>query len=121
MLLSARARAWWGPQVTSIYEGSSSAALLEGLMGRSAYEECPQAQYTGIALEFGTVPLEETLHALRGDQWLDNHPEAGATQAQTIKRRLRDAFYTDTDEWKQAVLAQGHEAALQAVEGLRLG
>jgi hypothetical protein len=113
-----RARAWWGPQVTSIYEGSSSAALLEGLMWMAAYEECPQAEYTGIALEFGTVSLEETFYALRGDQWLDNHPEVGAPQAEAIKRRLRDAFYTDTDEWKRAVLAQGCEVAFQAVDGL---
>ncbi len=114
----ARARQWWGAQVTSIYEGSSSAALLEGLMWLSAYEECPQAEYTGIALEFGTVPLEETFYALRADQWLDNHPEAGAPQAQAIKRRLRDAFYTDTPAWKHAVIAQGVEVALQAVRGL---
>jgi hypothetical protein len=26
-------------------------------MWTSAYEECPQAEYTGIALEYGTLPL----------------------------------------------------------------
>ncbi|MEW6707483.1 MAG: M14 family metallopeptidase [Pseudomonadota bacterium] len=114
----ARARRWWGPQVTSIYEGSSSAVLLEGLMWLAAYDECPQAQYTGVALEFGTVPLEETLYALRADQWLDNHPEAGAPQAAQIKRLIRDAFYADTPAWKDAVIAQGREVALQAVRGL---
>jgi hypothetical protein len=114
----ARARSWWGPQVTSIYEGSSSAALLEGLMWSAAYDECPQAEYTGIALEFGTVSLEDTFQALRADQWLDNHPEIGAPQAQAIKRQLRDAFYTDTPEWKAAIVAQGLEASLQAVNGL---
>jgi len=114
----ARARGWWGPQVTSIYEGSSSAALLEGLIWLAAYEECPQAEYTGIALEFGTVALEETFYALRADQWLDNHPEIGAPQAEAIKRQLRDAFYVDTDEWKAAILAQGREVSLQAVQGL---
>jgi hypothetical protein len=114
----ARARRWWGPQVTSIYEGSSSAALLEGLIWGAAYEECPQAEYTGIALEFGTVSLEETFDALRADQWLENHPEVGAPQAEVIKRRLRDAFYTDTDEWKTAILAQGREVSQQGVAGL---
>jgi hypothetical protein len=104
--------------VTSIYEGSSSAALLEGLMWSAAYDECPQAEYTGIALEFGTVSLEDTFQALRADQWLDNHPEIGAPQAQAIKRQLRDAFYTDTPEWKAAIVAQGLEASLQAVNGL---
>jgi len=114
----ARAVAWWGRGVTSIYDGSSSAAVIEGEVWRSAYEDCPQAAYTGIALEFGTVPLDETLNALRADQWLENHPEAPAAQQAQIKRRLRDAFYTDDDAWKQQVVEQAAEAAQQAVRGL---
>jgi hypothetical protein len=55
----ARARRWWGAGITSIYDGSSTSALLSGLMWTSAYEECPQADYTGIALEYGTLPLPE--------------------------------------------------------------
>ncbi len=114
----ARARAWWGPGVTSIYDGSSTSALLTGLMWLAAYQECPQAEYTGIALEYGTLPVLEVLDALRADQWLENHPEVGAAQADAIKRRMRDAFYTDTDAWKQRIVEQGREAALQAVAGL---
>jgi hypothetical protein len=30
------------------------------------------------------------------------------------------AFFTDTDEWKTAVVAQGTQAVQQAVDGLRL-
>src|SRR5205814_8817574 len=40
----ARARAWWGDEVTSIYDGTSSSAKLTGLMWLAAYEECPQAE-----------------------------------------------------------------------------
>ncbi len=114
----ARARAWWGNGITSIYDGSSTSAPLVGLMWMSAYEECPQAEYTGIALEYGTVPIPEVLDALRADQWLENHPEIGAPQAVAIKRRIRDAFYTDTPRWKQQVLDQAREAALQGLAGL---
>jgi len=113
-----RARAWWGPQVTSIYDGSSTSAVLSGLMWVSTYQEAPQAEYTGIALEFGTLPLREVTDALRADQWLENHPEAPAEQRRTIKRRLRDAFYTDTEAWKYRIVDQGMEAARQAVAGL---
>jgi len=117
----ARARQWWGQHVTSLFDGSSSAAQLVGLMWHCAYEECPQAEYTGIALEYGTVPLQATIQALRAEQWLENHPEVGAPQAQLIKQALRDAFYVNTDDWRRAVLAQGREVALQAVQGLRAG
>jgi hypothetical protein len=114
----ARARRWWGDQVTSIYDGSSTSAFLTGLMWLAAYEECAQAEYTGIALEYGTLPVLEVTNALRADQWLENHPETGAEQRQAIKRLVRDAFYTDTDEWKQAVVEQARDAALQGLTGL---
>ena len=115
----ARARRWWGErQITSIYDGSSTSAPLTGLMYVTAYEECPQAEYTGIALEYGTKPLMEVMDALRADQWLENHPETDEAVRTQIKRRVRDAFYTDTDTWKGQVLAQARQAALQAVQGL---
>jgi len=114
----ARARRWWGEQVTSIYDGSSESALLTGLMWFAAGQECPQAEYTGIAMEYGTVPFEQVMDALRAEQWLENHPEAPAAQRQQIKRQMRDAFYTDTDVWKERIVEQGVQAAQQAVAGL---
>jgi hypothetical protein len=118
----ARARHWWGgggrTPVTSIYDGSSSSAFLTGLMCNSIYEECPQAQYTGIALEYGTVSLRETMQALRGEQWLHLHPEAPPALAAQIKQQMKDAFYTDTPEWRAQVLRQAREVLFQAAEGL---
>ena len=113
-----RARAWWGVDVTSIYDGSSSSARLTGLMWLSAYQECAQAEYTGIALEYGTQPMLDVMTALRADQWAENHPEAPLTQRHQIKQQIRDAFYTDTDEWKQRIVEQAIEAAHQALRGL---
>jgi Protein of unknown function (DUF2817) len=117
----ARARSWWGQgsdHVTSIYDGSSSSPKLTGLMWTAASQDCPQAEYTGIALEYGTVPPLEMMAALRADQWLENHPDAPAAQREQIKTQIRDAFYTDTDVWKAAVVRQAHEAALQGLKGL---
>jgi hypothetical protein len=113
----ARARAWWG-DVTSIYDGTSTSALLTGLMFFAAYEECAQAEYTGIAIEYGTLPQPAVQQALRADQWLENHPETDDTTRRAIKQQLRDAFYTDTDAWKERVVAQGIDAAYAAVRGL---
>jgi hypothetical protein len=69
-------------------------------------------------MEYGTVPFEQVLDALRADQWLENHPEAPHAQRAQIKRQIRDAFYTDTDAWKARIVEQGVEAAHQAVAGL---
>jgi hypothetical protein len=114
----ARARAWWGAQVTSIYDGSSTSALLTGLMCNAAYEECPQAEFTAIAMEYGTLPLREVTEALRADHWLHLHAAEGAAQREAIRRRMRDAFYVDTPAWKAQVVEQGLEAAHQALRGL---
>ena len=113
----ARAKAWWGP-VTSIYDGSSSSAKLEGLMSFAAYEECGQAEFTGIAVEYGTEPWVAVATALRADQWLENHPATDAATRSAIKQQIRDAFYTDTDDWKQKIVAQGSDAAWRAARGL---
>ena len=113
----ARARRWWG-DVTSIYDGSSTSAVLTGMMFAAAYEECPQAEYTGIAMEYGTLPQTEVMTALRADQWLENHPEAPEAQRREIKRQVRDAFYTDTDAWKERIVEQALDAGYSGLRGL---
>lgn len=118
----ARARQWWGGRgatpVTSIYDGSSSSAFLTGLMWTAIYEECPQAEYTGIALEYGTLPMAEMLFALRAEHWLHKHPEASSSLAAAIKQQMMDAFYTDTEAWKGQVISQARQALFQAADGL---
>jgi hypothetical protein len=117
----ARAKAWWGSgdnHVTSIYDGSSTSAFLTGLMWFSILEECPQAEYTGIAMEYGTVPMMETAQAVRAGNWLGQHPDAPAPLADSIRAQVLSAFYTDTDVWKGQIISQARQAMFQAVDGL---
>ena len=118
----ARARQWWGGQgatpVTSIYDGSSTSAFLTGLMWMSLYQECPQAEYTGLAMEYGTQPMEQVMQALRAEHWLNIHPGAPAALAREIKQQMLDAFYTDTDAWKGQIISQARQSMFQAVDGL---
>jgi hypothetical protein len=120
-----RARSWWGGDgqtpVTSIYDGSSAAARLNGMMWSAVCEECPQAEYTGIVLEFGTLPLLDVLNALRGDQWMRLRPDAPAGLRAVIQKRMKDAFYIDTDDWRAQVVSQARQTMFQAVDGLRRG
>ena len=115
----ARAQAWWGPGVTSMYDGSSTSANLSGNCFEAIYDECPQAEYTGIGLEYGTQPIDTVIAALRADHWVARLGDAAPPALREAARdAMRAAFFTDTPEWKQAVLAQGRAATLQAVEGL---
>ncbi len=117
-----RASKWWGANgatpITSIYDGSSTSAFLHGLMWNAVYQECPTSELTAIALEYGTLPLQEVLAALRGDHWLHRHPDAAPELADAIRARMREAFYTDTDAWKGQVVSQARQAMFQAVNGL---
>ena len=113
-----RARGWWGDKVTSIYDGSSTSAFLTGMAFNAFYDECPQAEYTGLAMEYGTLPFEEVSLALRADHWLHLHPQAPAELAEQIHAQMRAAFHTDTDAWKGQVISQARQAMFQAVQGM---
>ena len=102
----------------SYYEGKSASAEVHGSMVKSVYDECPQAEVTAMGLEYGTIPFEGVLHALRGDHWLAIHPDGDPAKRAAIKRAILEAFYVDRDDWKGMVLGQARTAVLQAVLGL---
>ncbi len=122
----ARASRWWGnasnpsgeTPLTSLYDGSSTSAKLSGEFVLSVYEDAPQAEFTAIAMEYGTQPVSEVLYALRADHWLANHPEAATEQATQIKQQLLDAFYVNEDDWKGLIISQARQSMFQAVDGL---
>ena len=118
----ARARRWWdgggATPVTSLDDGSSSSPPLTGLLWNSAVQECQQAEFTGIALEYGTVPVLETTAAIRADHWVHNHPDAPAAQRTAIHQQVRAAFYDESDAWKGQIISQARQAMFQAVDGL---
>ena len=114
----ARTKSWWGADVTSFFDGSSTSAPLTGINGAAARDECPQTAFAGIALEYGTFPIDQVLQAFRAEHWLHNHPEAPVAKRNEIKWHLRDMFYIDADDWKQMVCSQAQEACLRAVAQL---
>jgi hypothetical protein len=114
-----RAKAWWGPRLTFTDDGTSTSSDLLGNLWHAAYEECPQATYTGITLEFGTQPLAAVTRALRFDHWVARRRLQHDEQREAARTLMREAFFTDTPAWKKAVLEQGRDAAVHAVDGLR--
>ncbi|WP_027965647.1 M14 family metallopeptidase [Halomonas halocynthiae] len=114
----ARARHWWGEKVTTNTDGTSSSTVLNGTLDLAVMEECSQAEYNGLTLEYGTKPGPTVLKALRADQWLQNHPNTDDALRLKIKRQLRDAFYIDTNTWKQQVLEQAREVIELTQRGL---
>jgi len=114
----ARARSWWGQDVAVPFAGTSASADITGHLASTIYTSCPDARHTLMALEFGTVPFDAMINALRGEAWLRTHPEAPSDIAQSIRQSMRDAFYCDHDLWQGMVLGQSRVAILQALCGL---
>lgn len=114
----ARSRRWWGQDIAVPFAGSSASAEITGHLASIIDLACPHARRGLIALEFGTVPFEQMVDALRGEAWLRGHPDASPELAAQIRQTLRDAFYPDQDVWKGMVLGQSRVAILQALAGL---
>ena len=119
----ARAQRWWGSDpttpVTVVGDAQSSSAELTGQIHECIYQECPNAQYTGIALEFGTIDSVQVLQALRGDHWLHMHAEKASPElTQQIRQQMRSAFHDDREVWMAQVISQSRQALFQAVDGL---
>jgi hypothetical protein len=114
----ARVRAWWGGEVTSFYDGSSTSATVTGIVTGAAYDECKGVEITALALEYGTVPLPDVFTALRADAWLRQHTDASEAQHAAIRAQVRAAFYDEADDWKLKVYMQARECALRAVARL---
>jgi hypothetical protein len=114
----ARASAWFGRAVTSPNSGTSASAPIQGDGLSVAAALTPQAEVTGLALEFGTQSLSDVLTALRADAWLHAHGEVDSDIGRAIKDQIRKAFYGDADDWKGMVAGQSLLAIKQAVIGL---
>jgi hypothetical protein len=115
----ARTRACWGESVTSIFDGSSASARVEGQIGNAAYVACPGAAFAGIGLEFGTWPLDRMLEALRFEQWVRLNASGDPALVEEARTTMRRMFYVDTPDWQRAVLAQGVDAFERAVAHAR--
>lgn len=54
-------------------------------------------------VEYGTKPDDIVLGALRADNWLHSYGDLDSEQGRKIKADMRDAFYPDSDEWRQMI------------------
>jgi len=117
----ARARDWWGGDVTSTRMGTSTAVDSQGDVSLGMEAAAPHVEMTMITLEYGTRPPEEVGLALRAENWLHQHGELASAKGKAIKARLREAFYQDADDWKEMVWDRAVETNRAALKGLTEG
>jgi hypothetical protein len=117
----ARARKWYGPEIASTKAGDSLSAQVFGSVDQAMPSLFNGVETTTICVEYGTQSTLEVFQALRADNWL--HTVAGTDHPDylAIKSQMRQAFYPETDTWKQRVWLQGQQVLAQAVKGLNGG
>jgi hypothetical protein len=114
-----RARDWWGESVTEPARGNSAASPRAGLTV-FGWEPLIGAHLTFVTLEYGTYPNPVIQVAMRDDHWLHKYSNVEWTSPQTqkIKQALRQAFYPDTEDWREAVLFRSRQVIRQTLVGL---
>jgi hypothetical protein len=114
----ARQRAWYGDELMSPEGGTSSSAIVVGIVMDAFPQEAPDAEFTGIALEYGTYPVPEVLEAVRQDNWVHQHGDLGSPQGKEMKAYMQERFYPAGAKWAERVWARGEEVIGKAVRGL---
>lgn len=113
-----RVAEWYEGDFTNPAVGTSTSAVLTGTNCSGIERRFPDLELGMVALEYGTEPVPEILEALRADNWLHHHSDPASPLGREIKARIRNAFYGDTDRWKEAIWERGAETQRKAVAGL---
>ncbi len=114
----ARARQWYGDRITSTALGNSTSADVRGDMLTGVEHRYGNIEVTGLAVEYGTLPLDQVLDAVRADNWLHMRGTLNNRQGREIKAMVRDAFYGDKDDWKDMIFQQALDHQRNALRGL---
>jgi hypothetical protein len=114
-----RVRAWYGEdEVRSPSRGTSVSTPVTGTIDGGYRPAIGDANFTGCAIEYGTLPQPEVIGALRADHWLYAHGELDSDQGRQIKKDIRAAFFGEDEKWQQDVYDRGLWATQKALAGL---
>lgn len=113
-----RASEWWGERATFVRADDSAVYDVTGDVLDGLEAALPEVEFTAGCLEFGTLPVQDMLEAVRADHWLRCHGDPRAPLSRQIARKVRDAFYPDDSRWKRQVTEQGIGVTRETLAGL---
>jgi hypothetical protein len=114
----ASAKAWYGDEMTSPESGTSTSAVVVGIMTDAFPQELPDAQVTPIAIEYGTYSVPEVLGAVRADNWLHHRGDLKSLLARELKADMKERFFPAGDKWREMVWARADQTIGWALRGL---
>jgi hypothetical protein len=117
----ARAKAWYGDEMTSPESGTSTSAVVVGVMTESFPQELPDAEVTSIAIEYGTYTVPEVLNSVRADNWLHQRGDLGSALGREIKADIKERFFPAGDKWREMVWARADQTIGWTLKGMTGG
>jgi hypothetical protein len=74
-----------------------------------------------VIFEYGTLPFDQVLDALRGDNWLTHHGQhVDPALSRQIKQNLKQALLIDDPQWFDAIWQQTCPAVEQFLKAVKL-
>jgi hypothetical protein len=116
-----RAKAWYGDEMTSPESGTSTSAIVVGIMTDAFPQELPDAEVTPVAIEYGTYAVPDVLNAVRADNWLHHRGDLTSAQGRTLKADMKERFFPAGDKWREMVWARADQTIGWALKGLQGG
>jgi hypothetical protein len=113
-----RAKAWYGDEMTSPETGTSTSAVVVGVMSDCFAQELPDAAVTSIAIEYGTYSVPEVLNAVRADNWLHQRGDLASDLAHRIKADIKERFFPAGDKWREMVWTRADQTIGWALKGM---
>jgi hypothetical protein len=107
--------------MTSPEGGTSTSAIVVGIMTDAFPQELPDAEVTPIAIEYGTYSVPEVLGAVRADNWLHQRGDLGSPLGRAIKADVKERFFPSGDKWREMVWQRADQTIGWALKGLSGG
>src|SRR5258708_25275689 len=106
----ARAKAWYGDEMTSPEGGTSTSAVVVCIVTDAFPQELPDALVVPIAIEYGTYAVPEVLGAVRADNWLHHRGDLKSPLAKDLKADMKERFFPAGDKCHEMVRARAGPA-----------
>lgn len=112
-----RARAWYGPSVTSLADDRAAPYKPHGDLMSWVARVVP-AEVTAVALEIGTYGIEDLLQLQVEDCRIEKFSSPLSEEGRSVRAALTDFFFPATTDWLQSAAFRGVQLIGQSLAGL---
>ena len=112
-----RARAWYGPAVTSLVDDPTAAYLPRGDLLQWVASTLP-GEVTAIALEVGTYEIDALLRLQVEDCRIEKFGSSRSDEGRSVRQALTDFFFPSFPDWWQSAAFRCQQLIEQSLAGL---